>query len=107
WIAKHNRYASHEAQEQIHREAGHGQEEIGARFWGSQAQRKRWLRYNVWDRMPPLVRPFFYFFYRYLLTGAFLEGRAAFVFHFLHALWYPLLIDVKYLEMKRSREQGK
>jgi len=53
-----------------------------------------------------LLRPFLYFAYRYLFTGAFLEGRAAFVFHFLHALWYPLLIDAKYLEMKRAAHKA-
>ena len=102
WIGKHNRYATREALELIKREGQQQQEEIKVRFWGRQAERKRWLRYRVWNRMPPLVRPFLYFIYRYLLTGAFLEGRAAFVFHFLHALWYPLLIDAKYLEMKTS-----
>ena len=109
WINKHNRYATREALEQIKREDQHQQEEIEVRFWGRQAERKRWLRYWVWNRMPPLVRPFLYFIYRYLLTGAFLEGRAAFVFHFFHALWYPLLIDAKYLEMKTSagKKNGK
>jgi len=34
--------------------------------------------------------------------GGFLDGREAFIFHFLQALWYPLLIDVKYLEMKMA-----
>ena len=29
-----------------------------------------------------------------------MDGRAAFIFHFLQALWYPLLIDMKYLEIK-------
>jgi len=102
WIAKHNRYATREAFEQVRREAGEDQKQIGVHFWGTQAERKRWLRYKVWDRLPLLLRPFLYFIYRYILTGAFLEGRAAFVFHFLHALWYPLLIDAKYLEMKRA-----
>jgi glycosyltransferase involved in cell wall biosynthesis len=102
WIAKHNRYATHEAMEQVRRDLEEEQREIEVHFWGTQAERKRWLRYKAWDRMPPLFRPFLYFAYRYFLTGAFLEGRAAFVFHFLHALWYPLLIDAKYLEMKRA-----
>lgn len=102
WIVKHNRYATREALELIKREGHQQQAEIRVNFGGSQAERKRWLRYKVWNRLPPLVRPFFYFGYRYILTGAFLEGRAAFVFHFLHALWYPLLIDARYLEMKSS-----
>ena len=104
WVAKHNRYASREALELIGQEENRQQQEIEASFWGTQAERKRWLRYQVWKRMPPLARPFFYFVYRYFLTGAFLEGRAAFIFHFLHALWYPLLIDAKYLEMKSAAE---
>jgi len=106
WIAKHNRYATREAMEQVLREAGEDQKEIRAHFWGAQAERKRWLRYKVWDRLPLLVRPFLYFTYRYFLTGAFIEGRAAFVFHFLHALWYPLLIDAKYLEMRRAARKA-
>jgi glycosyltransferase involved in cell wall biosynthesis len=102
WISKHNRYATREALELIKREGHHHQEEIKVKFWGKQAERKRWLRYRIWNRMPPLIRPFLYFIYRYLFTGAFLEGRGAFAFHFFHALWYPLLIDVKYLEMKAA-----
>ncbi len=106
WIAKHNGYATREAQELFNTRTAPGYREIDARLFGTQAQRKRWLRLKVWNRLPPLVRPFFYFFYRYVLQGGFLDGRTAFVFHFLHALWYPMLIDIKYLEMKMSRSPG-
>ena len=100
WVAKHNGYATREAAELFNSRDAAGYQEIDAKLFGTQAQRKRWLRYKVWNRMPPLIRPFFYFFYRYVLTGGFLEGRPAFIYHFLQALWYPLLIDIKYLEMK-------
>lgn len=100
WIAKHNGYATREAVELFNSRNAAGYQEIDAKLFGTQAQRKRWLRYKVWNRMPPLIRPFFYFFYRYVLTGGFLEGRPAFIYHFLQALWYPLLIDIKFLEMK-------
>jgi len=103
WIAKHNGYATREALELFNTRAAPEYQEIDARLFGTQAQRKRWLRQKVWNRLPPLIRPFFYFFYRYIFRGGFLDGRAAFVFHFLHALWYPLLIDVKYLELKSIR----
>ena len=72
---------------------------MDVRLFGTQAQRKRWLRHKVWNRLPPLIRPLFYFFYRFVLTGGFLDGRDAFAYHFLQALWYPMLIDVKYLEL--------
>lgn len=106
WIAKHNGYATREAQELLNTRVTPDYREIDARLFGTQAQRKRWLRYKVWNRLPPLIRPFFYFFYRYIWAGGFLDGKAAFVFHFLQALWYPLLIDVKYLELKKRIRNG-
>ena len=106
WILKHNRYADGEAREMIRQEGQLQQGEIEVRFFGTQAERKRWVRYRAWNRIPPVVRPLLYFIYRYLLTGAFVEGRAAFLFHFFHALWYPMLIDAKYLEMKCARGDG-
>jgi glycosyltransferase involved in cell wall biosynthesis len=107
WIAKHNGYATREAMELLNRRSAKDYQEIDVRLFGTQAQRKRWLRYRIWNRMPPLIRPFFYFFYRYILAGGFLDGRAAFIYHFLQALWYPLLIDVKYLELTLSHSLGK
>jgi glycosyltransferase involved in cell wall biosynthesis len=103
WIAKHNGYSSREAQELFNSRSVSGYQEIDVAFFGTQAQRRRWLRYKIWNNMPPLIRPFFYFFYRYVLLGGFLDGRAAFIYHFLQALWYPLLIDIKYLEIKMKQ----
>lgn len=100
WIAKHNRYATLEARTLCGASREAGYQEIDAKFGGTQAQRKRWLRHRVWNRLPPLIRPFFYFFFRYILKGGFLDGRQAFIFHFLQALWFPMLIDIKYLELK-------
>lgn len=106
WIAKHNGYATREALELFNTRAAAGYAEVDVHLFGTQAQRKRWLRYKIWNRMPPLIRPFFYFFYRYVLAGGFLDGKEAFIYHFLQALWYPLLIDVKYLEMKMQKSSG-
>lgn len=102
WIAKHNRYASKESQELFNTRSAPGYQEIDARLFGTQAQRKRWLRYKVWNRLPPLLRPLLYFSYRYVLALGFLDGKEAFIYHFLQALWFPMLIDIKYLEMKMS-----
>lgn len=98
WILKHNRYASMEAQELFRASSNGG--EIDARLFGTQSQRTRWLRHRVWNRLPPIIRPFIFFIYRYLFHGGFLDGRAAFIFHFLQALWFPMLIDIKFLEMR-------
>jgi glycosyltransferase involved in cell wall biosynthesis len=100
WITKHIRYAQREAEELIKRENGLPQTEIGARIFGTQAERKRWLRQKIWEHLLPFVRPWFYFLYCYVLRGGFLDGKEAFIYHFLHALWYKLLIDAFWLERR-------
>lgn len=106
WIAKHNRYATLEAIELLNAE--NYAHDIPPRFWrASQVERKRWLRYRVWNRMPPLLRPILYFVYRSVLCGGFLDGPRALIYHFLQALWYPLLIDVKYLELRTASRSNR
>lgn len=100
WISKHKGYAALEAKELLGARNEPAYRELDARLFGTQAQRKRWLRHKIWNRLPPLIRPFFYFFYRYVLAGGFLDGKEALNYHFLHALWYPMLIDVKYLGLR-------
>ena len=56
--------------------------------------------------LPPLVRPFVYFCYRYVLRLGFLDGVPGITFHFLQALWYPMLIDIKYLELRALERQS-
>ena len=103
WIAKHNNYSTREAAELANTRNAEGYKEIEAQFFGGQPQRRRWLRYHVWNRMPLFVRPFIYFFYRYFFLLGFLDGKRAFLFHFMQALWYPLLMDAKYLEILTKR----
>jgi hypothetical protein len=100
WIEKHRRYAAREAEELL---VGSAAGTIRPRLFGTQSERKRWLRERVWNRLPPLVRPFGYFGYRYIVRGGALDGMAGFTYHTLQGLWFPLLIDVKYLQMKRRR----
>ena len=30
-----------------------------------------------------------------------MDGTSAFMYHFLQGLWFPMLVDIKYLELKR------
>ena len=104
WLDKHNRYATLEAAE-----LARAKQQISdpfAKFWGTQAQRKRWIRANIWNRLlPPLIRPFLYFLYRYVLRLGFLDGRAGFIFHFFHGLVYPMMIDIKFIESRAQTRQ--
>jgi glycosyltransferase involved in cell wall biosynthesis len=96
WISKHNLYSDQEASQLLLQDDS---KEI-YKIWGTQYERKRWLRVRVWNKLPPLIRPFIYFFYRYIFCLGFLDGRKAFMYHFLHAFLYRILIDFKYLEKK-------
>jgi glycosyltransferase involved in cell wall biosynthesis len=101
WIEKHNDYATREAVELIR--ARDGSAPVAISGQGSQASRKRWIRERIWNHLPPLLRPFLYFAYRYVIRGGFLDGRAGFTYHFLQGLWFPMLVDIKYLELTRNR----
>jgi len=102
WIAKHNRYADLEAFELLRAQQQPGSDSM-ARLWGTQAERKRWIRQHIWNSLlPPLLRPLLLFLYRYLLRLGFLDGREGLIYHVLQGLWFPFLIDVKFLEKKRQ-----
>jgi len=106
WITKHNGYASREAFELARTEQERRSTEIDTKLMGSQAERKRWIRRYVWNGLPPLIRPIAYFCYRYVLRLGFLDGVPGVTFHFLQALWYPMLIDIKYLELRAVERQS-
>jgi glycosyltransferase involved in cell wall biosynthesis len=102
WISKHNHYADLEAEEFLQEEFQGGyQGTIEVRFWGKQAERKRWIKLNVWNRLPLLLRPFLFFFRNYSLKGGFLDGAPGFIYHVLWSFWYPFLVSAKILERKK------
>ena len=71
-------------------------------LWGSQAERKRWVKYMVYYKTPLLRRAHWYFLYRYFLRLGFLDGREGLVFHFLQGYWYRFLVDAKLLEHEKN-----
>lgn len=102
WISKHNSYSTREAQAMLERRGAMDAEGLRPDLFGSHPERKRWLKENLYLKLPIFVRPFLYFFYRYVLRGGFLDGRQGFLFHFLQGLWYRLLVDVKYAELRKN-----
>jgi glycosyltransferase involved in cell wall biosynthesis len=100
WIQKHNNYSSREAL------ALSVEDRTQYKFiGGSQYEKKRWIRKNIWNGLPPVLRPYLYFFYRYFIRGGFMDGKKAFIYHFLHAFIYRTLIDFKYLEYKWGNDE--
>jgi hypothetical protein len=103
WTVKHLRYARLMAEEELRRrglatQAG----PIAANVWGNPDQRVLWFK-QLWWRLPLYLRPFLYFVYRYLFRLGFLDGKEGFLFHFLHAWWFRLLVDVELEQLCRKR----
>ena len=99
WIGKHNRYAVQQAREETARSADPDQRPT--RAFGAPDERTRY-RKRIWYRMPLYVRPFGYFIYRYIFRRGFLDGKEGFIFHFMQAFWYRLLVDINRDELSRS-----
>jgi len=69
YIQKHDQYSNWEARVWLNGEAG--RQELPPAFFGTQAQRRRWLRKTFFG-LPG--SPLLFFFYRYLFRLGFLDG---------------------------------
>lgn len=103
WSDKHNRYASREAQNMLLMQYGldADAEGVAAKFWGNDAERKRWLKLR-YAKMPLFLRPFIYFFIRYVVKLGFLDGKEGFIWYVLQGFWYRFLVDAKIFELKKQ-----
>lgn len=107
WTDKHNGYSTREAVQFLVQKHKLGSVDTIARFFGNKTERKRWLKEKLYFRFPLFVRPFFYFVYRYVFQLGFLDGRAGFIFHTLHAFWYRFLVDAKICQIEtNARRDG-
>jgi hypothetical protein len=99
WTRKHEGYAARQARVLLQSNyAGEQANDIQPRLLGGQAERKRWLKYYVYARVPLFWRAFLFFAYRYFFRLGFLDGTPGLVFHFLHACWYMFYIDSRIYE---------
>ena len=101
WSHKHVNYASREAINTLLMEyhLQQGTEEVKPKFWGTDAERKRWLKMK-YAKTPLFVRPLVNFFIRYILKAGFLDGKRGFIWHFMQGYWYRMLVDCKIFELK-------
>ena len=100
--AKHNGYSTREAVEFLSQKHRLIPIDTIGRLFGNKTERKRWLKENFYFRVPLFVRPFLYFFYRYIFKLGFLDGKEGFIFQTLHAFWYRFLVDGKVLQIERN-----
>jgi glycosyltransferase involved in cell wall biosynthesis len=103
WVDKHNHWALGEMLDTMAL-MGYGtlaEGTVRARLTGTQEQRTRWLKGNIYARTPLFLRSFLYFAYRYFLRLGFLDGTEGLIFHFLQAFWYRFLVDAKIYEARK------
>jgi glycosyltransferase involved in cell wall biosynthesis len=108
WIEKHNKYAIREAIDVLNiKYKFTGGDVLKPKVTGSQEVRKRYLKENLYLRMPMFIRAFFYFFYRYFFRLGFLDGKQGLVFHFLQGCAYRFLVDSKIFEIMANARLNK
>ncbi len=102
WTDKHNKYASREAVDLLNLQYGFmPRDSVASLRGGKQAGVKRWVKEEVYARLPGGFRAFVYFFYRYVIRLGFLDGQVGTAFHFLQGFWYRYLVDAKVAEVRR------
>lgn len=105
WLDKHQKFSSRMAAEEVLRRAGVLRWSISGRLLGNPDERMIWFK-NIWYHMPLFVRPFIYFTYRYFFRLGLLDGVNGFVYHFLQAFWFRLVVDIKISELNEEIRNG-
>jgi len=103
FLEKHLRYANAFAKEELQRRQRGVSWKLEPRLFGNQDERTLWWKTRYYGS-PLFLRPFVLFGYRYFLRLGFLDGWNGFLFHFLGAFWFRLVVDVRMREL--ARESG-
>jgi glycosyltransferase involved in cell wall biosynthesis len=105
WIQRQNNYANREMIVMVlDKYCTEGRNLLNSRFFGKVDERKRWFK-NIYNVFPRFIRPFFLFFYNYVLRGGFRSGYPGLIRFFYLSLWYRFLVDSKLYELElRSKK---
>jgi glycosyltransferase involved in cell wall biosynthesis len=103
YLQKHLRYAEAFAREELQRRDEGFRFKTTPRLFGTPDERVLWLKRRYYS-MPLFVRPGLYFLYRYFALLGILDGANGFLFHFLQAFWFRLVVDVRLAELLRARD---
>jgi glycosyltransferase involved in cell wall biosynthesis len=100
FIERHNRYSNWDARVYHNHARGvHGMSSIGASFYGSPLERKRFLK-QMWARLP--FRPLLRFIWMYFFKLGFLDGRPGLIFCTLMTM-HEAVISAKLYEYELSK----
>lgn len=97
WIDKHNKYSSREVLDYFNStNVNRDNQRLN-----SKAKFKRFIKFNIYYKLPIGTRAHIYYLYRYYIKLGFLDGREGKIFAFLQAYWYRYLVDAKIYEKKK------
>lgn len=100
WITKHNWYATRAAKDYFdHIESGDDYSNLDFT-----CRMRRIIKYKIYYNMPMRMRCFMNFVYRYWVRLGFLDGKEGFLYAFLQAYWYRILVDAKIYEASIKKE---
>jgi glycosyltransferase involved in cell wall biosynthesis len=99
WVYKHDAYSNMEAIEILHLQIGLFNERSVDDEVKSDSIIKSKRKKSAYLFWPPYLRPFIYFFYRFILQFGFLDGVPGFLWHFLQGWWYRVLVEIKLQEI--------
>src|SRR6267378_1858353 len=98
YIQKHNEYSNWEAR--VWLDGNRNQEDIQPSLWGTQAQRRRWLRRHFFG-LPG--SPLLFFFYKYVLSLGFLDGVPGLIYCTMQGIQF-FHIKAKIYELRNGRK---
>ena len=108
WVNKHNGYATKRMIDFLNLE--YRMFATDDRLGESKRLADRWKQFSkngIYARAPLYLRAMLYFFQRYVLQLGFVDGKLGFLWHFMQAFWYHMLIDAKIEEGRAYiRENG-
>lgn len=99
WIDKHNKYSTKETEEYF--KSLHNKRDISN--LNKSAKIKRFIKYNIYYKLPMGMRAYLYYIYRYYFKLGFLDGKEGKIFAFLQAYWYRFLVDAKIYEKEKEK----
>jgi glycosyltransferase involved in cell wall biosynthesis len=102
WTDKHNKYSSRRVIDLLDHELqlGLSQHVLSGKVSRRQVIYHR-IKTRIYPALPPYLRAFAYYLYRYVFRLGFLDGQQGFVFCFLQAFWNLFLVDAKLYEARR------
>ncbi len=101
FVERHNRYSTTEAEYLFSRSLGVTPGGLEASLTGDWAQRRRFVKERIWQRLP--ARPLLRFIWMYIIQRGFLDGMPGFIFAVMIS-YHEFVINAKLWELRHRKD---